>query len=44
MQKTTKKVEVPYAHDLPLTITELLSEEDVSKFLNFISKGLENYI
>lgn len=36
--------EVPYAHDLPLTITELTSEEDVSKFLNFISKGLENYI
>jgi hypothetical protein len=36
--------EIPYAHDLPITITDLTSEEDVNKFLNFISEGLENYI
>lgn len=36
--------EDPHGHDLPIIITELTSEEDVSKFLNFISEGLENYI
>lgn len=36
--------EVPNVHDLPITITELTSEDDTSKFLNFISEGLENYI
>ena len=35
--------EVPNVHDLPITITELTSEEDTNKFLNFISEGLENY-
>ena len=34
----------PDIHDLPITITELTSEEDVNKFLYFISEGLENYI
>ena len=34
----------PDIHDLPITITELISEEDVNKFLYFISEGLENYI
>ena len=33
----------PDIHDLPITITELTSEEDVNKFLYFISEGLENY-
>ncbi len=34
----------PYAHDLPITILELDSEDIVLKFLNFISEGLENYV
>ncbi len=36
--------EDPYGHDLPITITELSSEEEVIEFLDFISEGLENYI
>lgn len=36
--------EDPDRHDLPITITELTSEEDVSKFLNFISEGLEDFL
>ncbi len=36
--------ENPYGHDLAIVITELNSEEEVNKFLNFISEGLENYI